>query len=98
MLEERFKCYVFQIMKYVRYQENAQYIECILNDMANKLFREDRNYIVQLEQENKQLKDKMDKAIEYIKEYQETQAKYCYVDFDKEDIDKLLEILGGKEK
>ena len=43
----------------------------------------------------KELQQRINKAIEYIKKYQEIQAKYCYVDFDNEDIDKLLEILGG---
>lgn len=42
-------------------------------------------------------KEVIDRAIEYIKKYQETQAKYCYVDFNNEDVDKLLEILGDKE-
>ena len=45
----------------------------------------------------KELHQKINKAIKYLKEYQETQAKYCYVDFDNEDIEKLLKILGDKE-
>ena len=50
-----------------------------------------------LQQENQKYKEVIDKAIEYIKKYQETQAKYCYVDFDNEDVDKLLEILKGSD-
>lgn len=66
-----------------------------------------QNYIETIEQENKQLKaqlelykdnheylnNKIDKAIEYIKQYSNTN----YLDFRQCEIIELLEILGEKE-
>ena len=66
MIEERFESYVYQIMQYVKYQENKPYIESILEEMRYTLFREDRNYIKQLEQENKQLKELYRKTCEHL--------------------------------
>lgn len=65
----------------------------IIYDSIIKLKKENER----LQQESQKQKEVIDRAIDYIKKYQEIQAKYCYVDFDSEDIDKLLEILGGKE-
>ena len=62
-----------------------------INSLNKYLFSENERLNAIIDE----LEEKIDKAIEYIKKYQEIQAKYCYVDFDNEDIDKLLEILGG---
>ena len=51
------------------------------------------NYIDNLEQENARLKDKIDKAIEYIKEKQKIQYKFALSHIECDD---LLEILRGK--
>lgn len=89
MIEERFESYVYQIMQYVKYQENKPYIEDILEEMRYTLFREDRNYIKQLEKDKK-------KAIDYIKDnacYDED-SKRCNDDLSYKECDELLEILG----
>ena len=52
------------------------------------------NYIDNLEQENARLKDKIDKAIEYIKEKQKIQYKFALSHIECDD---LLEILQDKE-
>ena len=44
------------------------------------------------------LQDRINKAIEYIENYKDIEAKYVYVDFDLEDLDKLLNILKGDNK
>lgn len=95
MIEERFESYVYQIMQYVKYQENKPYIESILEDMKYTLFREDREYIKDLQQENKQLKDKINNALNYIKWHYDLGTKedvsFCLLR------DRLLEILGDKK-
>jgi t-SNARE complex subunit (syntaxin) len=55
--------------------------------------------ITNLQQENKQLKERIDKAIEYIKENASygNQEKCCLDDLNYYDCDELLEILGDKE-
>lgn len=53
---------------------------------------------VELEEKNKELQDRINKAIEYLENYKDIQAKYVYVDFDLENIDKLLNILKGDNK
>ena len=57
------------------------------------------NDIRYLEQENKQLKEKIDKAKEYIKENAcyGIQEKCCLDDLNYNECDKLLELLGDKE-
>ena len=52
------------------------------------------NYIDNLEQENARLKDKIDKAIEYIKEKQKIQYKFALSHIECDD---LLEMLQDKE-
>ena len=61
------------------------------------VFKELFNEMINWKEDTKKYKEVIEKAIEYIKKYQETQAKYCYVDFDNEDVDKLLEILKGSD-
>jgi len=77
-----------------------------------------RDYITNLQEENKRLKEQLDmlvkddekqqkiiidlqqiinKAIEYIENYKDIQAKNVYVDFDLKDINKLLDILRGED-
>ena len=47
---------------------------------------------------NDEKQDRINKAIEYIENYKDIEAKYVYVDFDLEDLDKLLNILKGDNK
>ncbi len=94
MIEERFESYVYEIMKYVKYQEDKPYIESILEDMKYQLFREDREYIKELEQ-------RIDKAIEYIKTCNDKEIlesmflNESYIS--NYGAKELLEILGDKE-
>ncbi len=102
MIEERFESYVYQIMQYVKYQENKPYIESILEEMRYTLFREDRNYIKQLEQ-------RIDKAINKIYKIIESNisalsnpeytivGKHELLKLSNQDMKELLEILGDKE-
>ena len=94
MIEERFESYVYEIMKYVKYQENKPYIESILEDMKYTLYREDREYIKELQQENKQLKEEKKQAIEYNKSI--LKEKW-YGGNEKKYAKKNLEILGDKK-
>ena len=59
-------------------------------------------YIEDLQQENKQLKDKIESAIEYIKEHTEDSQLKIYGISDckifKGSIEELLEILGDKNE
>lgn len=68
----------------------------LVNELYNNLDAKDKIINEQV-LEIARLKDDKKRAREYIKKYQEIQAKYCYVDFDNEDIETLLELLGDKE-
>lgn len=66
--------------------------------------REIRDYITNLQQENRQLKEVINKAIEYIKEnkekyYQDWGQDDCSTDtyLDEDEVLKLLQILEDKE-
>ena len=55
---------------------------------------------LELEKENRELKEKIDKAIEYIKENAcyGIQEKCCLDDLNYNECDELLEILGGNNE
>ena len=67
-----------------------------------KALEQDFNEIIkelkQEEHKNLELSMRINKAIEYIENYKDIEAKYVYVDFDLEDLDKLLNILKGDNK
>lgn len=68
-------------------------INYISKDLFPKTYNRtmtDDDYIKQLEQENKQLKEVINKAIEYIKEKQKNQYKFALSHIECDD---LLEIL-----
>lgn len=54
-------------------------------------------YIIELQQENKQLKDKIDKVIEYIKTVEISSILEVHCGCDEEYTEPLLEILKGEE-
>jgi hypothetical protein len=64
-------------------------------ELTKEMIKQQYGDIEQLQQENKQLKEKIDKAIEYIKQYGNL---YClkHTQFKKyKQYEELLEILGG---
>ena len=90
---------LYQIKQRIKMHEidgttsNENEREKALLDYINKL-QERVDYLID---RNDEKEDRINKAIEYIENYKDIKAKYVYVDFDLEDLDKLLNILKCKE-
>ena len=53
---------------------------------------------VELEEKNRELKDRIDKAIEYIKSNTDYYSEMCLMGLSEEECEKLLNILKGDNK